>query len=75
MLSSEALDCLFRQARTANGWLDKPVSDQQIHELYELMKWAPTSANSQPARFVFLRSSEAKERLRPALSPGNVDKT
>ena len=75
MLSSEALDCLFRQARTANGWLDKPVSNQQIHELYELMKWAPTSANSQPARFVFLRSSEAKERLRPALSPGNVDKT
>ena len=75
MLSSEALDCLFRQARTANGWLYKPVSDQQIHELYELMKWAPTSANSQPARFVFLRSSEAKERLRPALSPGNVDKT
>jgi 3-hydroxypropanoate dehydrogenase len=51
------------------------VSDEQLHQLYALMKWAPTSANSQPGRFLFLRSAEAKEKLRPALSPGNVDKT
>ena len=68
MLASDALDRLFRQARSQNGWLDKPVNEEQIQQLYELMKWAPTSANSQPGRFLFLRSAEAKEKLRPALS-------
>ncbi|MGP0075508.1 MAG: malonic semialdehyde reductase [Bryobacteraceae bacterium] len=74
-LSSEALDVLFRQARTHNTWLDKPVSDDLLRELYDLMKYGPTSANSCPARILFLRTREAKERLRPALSPTNVDKT
>ncbi len=74
-LREEALDQLFRQARTYNGWLDKPVSDETLRQLYDLMKWGPTSANCCPARILFLRTPEAKERLRPALSPGNVDKT
>src|SRR5579863_2063760 len=74
-LSSEALDVLFRQARTHSAWLDKPVSDDLLRELYDLMKYGPTSANSCPARILFLRTREAKERLRPALSPTNVDKT
>lgn len=73
--NDDALDLLFRRARTHNFWLDKPVSDETLRALYDLLKWAPTSANSGPARFVFLRSAEAKERLRPALAPGNVEKT
>ncbi len=72
---AEALDQLFRQARTHNAWLDKPVSDETLRQLYDLMKWGPTSANCSPARILFLRTKEAKERLRPALMPGNVDKT
>jgi 3-hydroxypropanoate dehydrogenase len=75
MLSDECLDVLFRSARTHGHWLDKPVSDDTLRELYDLLKWAPTSANANPTRFVFLRSKAAKERLRPALAPGNVDKT
>jgi len=75
ILSDEALDQLFREARTYNAWLDKPVSDDTLRQVYDLMKWGPTSANSCPARFVFLRSQQAKERLRPALAPGNVEKT
>ena len=74
MLNDAALDQLFREARTHNAWLDKPVSERTLHELYDLLKWGPTSANASPARFVFLRSREAKERLRPALAPGNVQK-
>ena len=74
-LSEEALAQIFLEARTYNGWLDKPVSDEQLRQIYNLMKWGPTSANSSPARFVFIRSAEAKERLRPVLSTGNVDKT
>lgn len=74
-LADEALDQILRKARTHTAWLDKPVGDDVLQQLYALMKWGPTSANSSPARFVFLRSREAKERLRPALSPGNVDKT
>jgi 3-hydroxypropanoate dehydrogenase len=69
------LDQIFRQARTHHAWRDAPVSDEQLHELYDLMKWGPTSANSTPARILFLRSREAKERLRPALLPANVDQT
>src|SRR4030088_436216 len=75
MLSDESLDILFRKARTHRAWLPKPVSDDLLRELYDLMKWGPTSANLCPARILFLRTPEAKERLRPALSPGNVDKT
>jgi 3-hydroxypropanoate dehydrogenase len=74
-LTNDALDVLFRKARTHNGWLDKPVSDELLRQLYDLMKYGPTSANCCPARILFLRTREAKERLRPALSPGNVEKT
>jgi 3-hydroxypropanoate dehydrogenase len=74
-LTAESMELIFRNARTQNGWQAKPVSNEQLRELYELMKWAPTSMNTSPARILFLRSPEAKERLRPALSPGNVDKT
>ena len=74
-LSDDTLAILFHQARTHNAWLDKPVSDHLLHQLYETMKYAPTSANSNPARIIFLRTPEAKQRLVPALSPTNVDKT
>ena len=74
-LDDAALDLIFRDARTQNGWLDTPVSDAQLHEIYELMRLGPTSANSCPARIVFLRTAAAKARLLPALSRGNVDKT
>lgn len=75
MISADALDTLFLHARTQNGWLDRQVDDALLHHLHDLLRMAPTSANSQPGRFVFLRTAQAKERLRPALSPGNVDKT
>jgi 3-hydroxypropanoate dehydrogenase len=74
-LTDAALDQLFRSARTHNGWLPQPVSDDELRALYELTKMGPTSANCSPARLLFLRTREAKERLRPALSPGNLDKT
>ncbi len=74
-LANETLDQLFRAARTYNAWLDKAVTDDTLRELYDLMKWGPTSANGSPARFVFLRSQQAKDRLLPALAPGNVEKT
>ncbi len=74
-LSDSALDQLFRQARTHNAWLDQPVTDEQLHALYDLLKWAPTSANCSPARFVFVRSAVAKEKLKATLDPSNVEKT
>ncbi len=74
-LDQDALDLLFRAAHTHNGWLDKPVSDEILHALYDLAKLGPTSLNTSPGRFIFVRSRAAKERLRPALSPGNLDKT
>ena len=74
-LNEEGMDLLFRQARTHNSWLPKSVSDDTLRELYELMKWCPTSANCSPARILFLRTQEAKQRLLPALAPGNIDKT
>src|SRR5262245_12268669 len=73
-LPDDALDQLFRTARSYSAWLDTPVSDEMLRSLYDLMKWAPTSANLSPVRLVFLRSPEAKQRLVPALSPGNVAK-
>jgi 3-hydroxypropanoate dehydrogenase len=75
LLTAEALDQLFREARTHNAWLDIPVNDDTLRQLYELMKWGPTSANCCPARLLFLRSQQSKERLRAALAPGNVEKT
>lgn len=74
MLGDDALDVLFRTARTYYAWKDIPVSDETLRQLYDLMKWAPTSANSNPARIVFIRTAEAKARLRPALAPSNVEK-
>lgn len=74
-LDDRSLDIIFREARTHSAWLDKPVNDALIHKIYDLMKWAPTSANCSPARIVFVRSAAAKQRLLPAMAPGNVDKT
>jgi 3-hydroxypropanoate dehydrogenase len=74
-IDQAALDQLLLKARTQNGWLPTPVTDAQLHEFYDILKMGPTSANSCPARFVFLRTPEAKARLLPALTPGNVDKT
>jgi len=74
-LDDAGLDLLFRAARTQNGWLDTPVTDDQLRQIYALMRMGPTSANCCPARLVFVRTPEAKARLLPALSPGNVDKT
>ncbi|HEX6747785.1 MAG TPA: malonic semialdehyde reductase [Longimicrobium sp.] len=74
-LDDAGLDLLFREARTHYSWLDRPVDDDTLRALYDLVKWGPTAANSGPARFVFLRTPAAKERLRPALAPANVDKT
>jgi 3-hydroxypropanoate dehydrogenase len=75
MVEDNSLDLLFRKARSHNGWLDKPVTDDLLRQLYELMKWGPTSANCSPARLVFVRTPANKERIRPALSPNNVEKT
>jgi 3-hydroxypropanoate dehydrogenase len=69
------LNQIFRNARTQNGWRDVPVSDEQLHALYDLMKWGPTSMNCSPARLLFIRSPEAKERLVSLMSPGNQEKT
>ncbi|MCW8279100.1 malonic semialdehyde reductase [Pseudomonas sp. PCH199] len=74
-MTEQGLDLLFRQARSQNGWLDQPVSDDTLKNLYDLMRWGPTSANGCPARIVFVRSTEAKRRLLPALSAGNIEKT
>ncbi len=74
-LDDAALDTLFRAARTQNAWQDKPVSDDLLHALYDSLKFGPTSANCSPARFVFIRTPEGKEKLRPALSAGNTAKT
>ncbi len=74
-LSEDGMDLLFRNARTHNAWLNQPVSDETLRELYDLMKWGATSANCCPARILFLRTPEAKQRLLPALAPGNVEKT
>jgi len=74
-IDAAGLDLLFREARTHNKWRDAPVSDETLRELYDLLKFGPTSANSSPARFVFIRTKEGKEKLRPALSSGNTEKT
>jgi len=74
-VDDKALDILFRKARTQNGWLPTPVSDDELRALYDILKMGPTSANTCPARFVVLRTPEAKARLLPALTPGNVEKT
>lgn len=73
-LPDSALDQLFRKARSHNRFLDEAIDDDTLQALHDLMKWGPTAANSCPLRIVFVRSPEAKEKLRPTLAPGNVDK-
>lgn len=74
-LDDTSLDTLFRNARSYSFWQDKPVNDEQLHQLYELMKWGPTAANSCPVRIVFVKSEAAKQKLKPCLNEGNVDKS
>jgi 3-hydroxypropanoate dehydrogenase len=74
-INDEALDLLFRDARTQNKWQDRAVSPALLMAVYDLMRWGPTSANISPARIVFVTSPEAKERLKPYLSEGNREKT
>ncbi len=74
-VNDEGLDLLFRQARSQNAWQDAPISDTMVRAMYDLMKWGPTSANCSPARFVFLTSPDAKERLVPHMLGTNVEKT
>ncbi|MEM5430327.1 malonic semialdehyde reductase [Cupriavidus oxalaticus] len=75
MQTSDLLDKIFRGARSQNGWLPTPVPDGKLRELYDLMKFGPTSVNCSPARLVFVRTEEGRAKLRPALAPGNVEKT
>ena len=75
ILSDSGMDLLFRAARTQNAWLDREVSDVLLEAIYDLAKLGPTSANCSPMRVIYLRSAEAKARLKPALSEGNVEKT
>jgi len=74
-LNQQALEQLFLSARTHNGWQDKSVSEEILKQLYDLIKFAPTSANASPARFLFLTSKESKEKLKPFLMEGNIEKT
>jgi 3-hydroxypropanoate dehydrogenase len=75
MADENFLDRVFRKGRSQNGWLAEPVSDEQLEQVYELMKWGPTSVNCSPARIVFVRSEAGKAKLKDTLSPGNVDKS
>ena len=72
VINDATLNQLFREARTVHAFKDTPVSDEVIHQLYDLLKWGPTAFNAQPARYVFLKTAEAKAKLIPALMPGNV---
>jgi 3-hydroxypropanoate dehydrogenase len=74
-INQEAMDQLFFKARTHNAWKNQEVSEKVLHEIFDLMKWAPTSANTSPARFVFVKSEAAKEKLKPCMAPGNLEKT
>lgn len=75
IINDQALDIIFRDARTRNGWEERSISETLIQAVYDLMKWGPTSANCSPARFVFVTSREGKEKLKPHLAEGNRDKT
>jgi 3-hydroxypropanoate dehydrogenase len=70
----DALNAMLLQARSQNGWLDRPVSEQQLRAIYDISRWGPTSMNTQPQRIVFLQTPAAKARLLPAMAPGNVAK-
>src|SRR5689334_2282382 len=73
--SDACLDLIFRNARTQNSWTPEKVAEELLRRTYDLAKMGPTSANCSPARFIFVVSKEAKEKLKPALLPGNLDKT
>jgi 3-hydroxypropanoate dehydrogenase len=75
VVNDEDLDLIYRKARTHNVWLPEPVDDALLRQVYDLAKMGPTSANMCPLRIVFVKSPAAKEKLRPCLDPGNVDKT
>src|SRR5277367_3852992 len=75
IMSKEGLDLIFSNARTHSAWLDKPVDDALLKQVYDLAKMGPTSANMCPMRVVFVKSKEGKQLLKPALDAGNVDKT
>ncbi|EOL8964464.1 malonic semialdehyde reductase [Cronobacter dublinensis] len=74
-LSASALATLFTDARTYSAWLDAPVSDEQLRDIYDMVRLGPTSANCSPGRLLFVKTPDAKARLLPALSSGNVEKT
>lgn len=74
-LDDKCFDTLFRDARSHNGWTDKAVTDAQLQQIYDLMKWGPTSANCCPARIVFIRSDAAKQKLKDCLAEGNIEKS
>ena len=75
VLDEAACDLLFRKARSHNGWLDKPVSQETLRAAFDIAKMGPTSANCSPMRIIFVQTAEEKKRLEPALSSGNFDKT
>ena len=75
MMDAKSLDLILRGARTHNVFQDRPVSEAQLRQIHEIMRWGPTSQNSQPCRIVFVRTPEGKEKLKPALSEGNLAKT
>ena len=75
MLSTKTLDTIFRTARSHKGWLNKDITNDQIHQIYDLLKFAPTSGNCCPARFTFIQTAEAKNRIKPSLDEGNIEKT
>jgi 3-hydroxypropanoate dehydrogenase len=74
-ITAQALCQLFTDARTGNGFLDRPVTDEQLHAIWDLAKWGPTSMNCLPMRLVFAKSADAKAKLKPALAEGNLEKT
>ena len=74
MLSTDSTDILFSKARSHKAWIDKDINDNQIQQIYNLLKFAPTSGNCCPARFTFVRSEESKQKMLPSLDQGNIDK-
>lgn len=74
ILPDQSFDQLFRTARTANAWKNEPISDDLLKKIYDIAKFGPTSANTCPLRIVFVKTPEAKERLKPAVAPGNISK-
>jgi nitroreductase len=73
-IAQDSLNQIFHSARTHTAWQDKPVTDELLHQIYDSMKWGPTSANTSPARFVFVQSAAAKEKLLGCVAPGNLEK-